>query len=67
MYIIQRNVSLFVCRIEALRTWRDKLGHEATYGKLLKIFVKANCAHYADILCEVVSKKCEASFTCRVA
>ena len=48
-------------RQEALRKWQGKLGFGATYGKLLGVFVQAEHTECAEVLCEVIKKKCEQS------
>ena len=46
-------------RIEALRRWQSKKGIRATYGNLLELFVQAGHTECAEVLCEVLRKKCE--------
>ena len=46
-------------RIEALRRWQSKQGIRATYGNLLELFVQAGHTECAEVLCEVLRKKCE--------
>ena len=47
------------CRKEALRKWKEESGPGATYGNLLRIFVKARHLDCADALCDMLRKKCE--------
>ncbi len=39
---------LCVCRREALRRWKSKQAHKATYGNLLELFVKARHTQCAE-------------------
>ena len=38
-----------------------KQGLQATYGNLLEVFVRAGLADCAEMVCEVLRKKCEHS------
>ena len=51
----------YIClnRREALRKWQSKQGIGATYGNLLELFVQAGHTQCAEVLCEVLRKKCE--------
>ena len=50
---------VFSRRREALRRWQSKQGIRATYGNLLELFVQAGHTQCAEVLCEVLRKKCE--------
>ena len=58
--ILQTYGCIYVMtRIEALRRWQSKQGIRATYGNLLESFVQAGHTECAEVLCEVLRKKCE--------
>ena len=38
---------------------KSKLGFRATYGNLLKVFVNSGHTSCAEVLCELLRKKCE--------
>ena len=42
-----------------IEKWKEKSGPGATYGNLLRIFVKARHLDCADALCDMLRKKCE--------
>ena len=46
-------------RREALKTWKNNKGLEATYGNLLKLFIKAEHTQCIDVLCELLKQKGE--------
>ena len=48
-----------VRRRAALTLWQSKQGIRATYGNLLELFVQAGHTQCAEVLCEVLRKKCE--------
>ena len=50
---------VFSRRRAALRRWQIKQGFRATYGNLLELFVQAGRTECAEVLCEVLRKKCE--------
>ena len=50
---------LHVRRREALRRWQSRQANRATYGNLLELFVQAGHTQCAEVLCEVLRKKCE--------
>ena len=50
---------LYMCRREALKIWKSRLGFRATYGKLLEVFVDSGHTSCAEVLCELLRKKCE--------
>ena len=50
---------VFARRREALRKWQSKQGIGATYGNLLELFVQSGHTQCAEVLCEVLRKKCE--------
>ena len=52
-----------MCRREALRRWKSKQAHKATYGNLLELFVKAGHTQCAEAVCEVLRKKCKSIST----
>ena len=54
---------LIVCRREALRRWKSKQAHKATYGNLLELFVKAGHTQCTEAVCEVLRKKCKSIST----
>jgi hypothetical protein len=43
-----------VCRRKVLSKWKVKKGSEATYMKLLRIFVTARHSKCAEVLCDVL-------------
>ena len=51
----------YIIRREALRLWKSKCGHEATYRKLLEIFMKNKQHAAAEALSRVLKKKGEES------
>ena len=50
------NLMLYFYRREALQKWKQKLGHDATYGKLTSAFKEAGHKDYADKIYEIVGK-----------
>lgn len=50
---------IHVCRRKALKRWKTKKDHLATYGNLLRLCVRAGDTQCANVVCEVLNKKCE--------
>jgi hypothetical protein len=55
---------LFFYRRKALQKWEQKLGHDATYGKLASAFIKAGHQDYADKIYEIVGKLLRTTMVC---
>ena len=58
-YVLWFDVTLFfdyIDRREALLKWKQKLGHDATYGKLVSAFTEAGHKDYADNIYEIIGK-----------
>ena len=49
---------------QALRRWQSKQGFRATYRNLLELFVQAGHTQSAEVVCEVLRKKCEYKCSC---
>ena len=47
-----------ITRNEALRRWKRNQAPQATYKKLLELFVQAGCVECAEAVCEVLRKSC---------
>jgi hypothetical protein len=43
-------------RREALQKWKQKLGRDATYGKLASTFIEAGHKDFADKIYEIIGK-----------
>ena len=43
-------------RRQLLERWKEKFGHEATYGKLARSFIESDMANMADHVCKVRKK-----------
>ena len=42
-----------------MKLWKKKLGFRATYRNLLEVFVNSGHTSCAEVLCELLRKKCE--------
>lgn len=42
-----------------MRRWQSRNGLQATYGNLLESFIEAGHTKCAEVICEVLRKKCE--------
>ena len=50
------NLMLYFYRREALQKWKQKLGSDATYGKLTSAFKEAGHKDYTDKIYEIIGK-----------
>lgn len=53
------DVTCMCCRRKSLKRWKIRQDPQATYGNLLKLFLKAGQTQCVVAVCDVLKKKCE--------